>query len=148
MRRGNGANQTLDSVVSSRPEDRLRPGSISAVDTGLRRCDSAAIGLSERIGEAMPVYVIADVKVTNPAGYESYRPLAGASIARFGGRFVVRGGKAELLEGMLEPERVVVIEFPDLDTARRWYYSDEYQSALKIRQANSTGRVILVEGAG
>jgi uncharacterized protein (DUF1330 family) len=96
----------------------------------------------------MPAYVIADVQVTDPAGYEPYRPLAGASIARFGGRFVVRGGKADLLEGSPAPERIVVIEFPDADTARRWYYSDEYQQALKIRQANSTGRLILVEGAG
>ena len=96
----------------------------------------------------MPAYVIADVEVTHPAGYETYRPLAAASIARFGGRFVVRGGKADLLEGGPAPNRVVVIEFPDLDTARRWYYSDEYQAALKIRQANSTGRLILVEGAG
>lgn len=95
----------------------------------------------------MPAYIIADVKVTNPAGYEPYRPLAAASIARFGGRFLVRGGKAELLEGAGEPERSVVIEFPDVDTARRWYHSEEYQQALKIRQANSTGRLILVEGA-
>jgi uncharacterized protein (DUF1330 family) len=94
----------------------------------------------------MPAYVIADVKVTNPAGYEPYRPLAAASIARHGGRFVVRGGKAELLEGASEPERIVVIEFPDSETARGWYGSDEYQQALKIRQANSTGRLILVEG--
>ena len=61
----------------------------------------------------MPAYIIADVKVTNPAGYEPYRPLAAASIARFGGRFLVRGGKAELLEGAGEPERTIVIEFPD-----------------------------------
>ncbi len=96
----------------------------------------------------MPAYVIADVKVTNPAGYEPYRPLAAASIARFGGRFLVRGGAAGLLEGAPAPERIVVIEFPDADTAQRWYNSDEYQQALKIRQANSTARVILVEGAG
>ena len=94
----------------------------------------------------MPAYVIADVKVTNPAGYEPYRPLAAASIARFGGRFVVRGGTADLLEGSPAPERIVVIEFPDADTARRWYQSAEYQEALKIRQANSTARLILVEG--
>ena len=67
--------------------------------------------------------------------------------SRFGGSFLVRGGKAELIEGAGEPERTVVIEFPDSDTARRWYHSDEYQQALKIRQANSSGRVILVEGA-
>jgi uncharacterized protein (DUF1330 family) len=60
----------------------------------------------------------------------------------------VRGGKVDLLEGKPQPERIVVIEFPDVDTAHRWYRSDEYQKALKIRQAASRGRVFLVEGAG
>ena len=95
----------------------------------------------------MTAYVIADIQVTDTAAYEPYRPLAAASIARFGGRFIVRGGKVDLLEGEPEPERIVVIEFPDADTARRWYRSDEYQSALKIRQSASHGRVFLVEGA-
>jgi uncharacterized protein (DUF1330 family) len=94
----------------------------------------------------MPAYVIADVKVTDPTGYEPYRPLAAASIARFGGRFLVRGGRANLFEGTPAPERIVVIEFPDAETARRWYHSEEYQRALEIRQANSTARVMLVEG--
>jgi uncharacterized protein (DUF1330 family) len=96
----------------------------------------------------MPAYILAEIQVTDEAAYEPYRPLASASIARFGGRFLVRGGKADLLEGMPAPERVVVIEFPDADTARRWYDSEEYQAALKIRQAASRGRMILVEGAG
>lgn len=96
----------------------------------------------------MPAYVIAEIKVTNPEGYEPYRPLAAESVARFGGRFLVRGGNADLIEGEPAPERVVVIEFPDADTARRWYFSPEYQQALKIRQANSSGRLILVEGTG
>jgi uncharacterized protein (DUF1330 family) len=96
----------------------------------------------------MPAYIIADVQVSDPAAYEPYRPLAASSIARFGGRFIVRGGRADLLEGTPEPERIVVIEFPDTETAWRWYHSDEYQSALKIRQAASRGRLILVEGAG
>jgi uncharacterized protein (DUF1330 family) len=94
----------------------------------------------------MPAYIIAEVEVTNPAGYETYRPLAGASIAQYGGRFVVRGGKSELLEGSPAPARVVVIEFADTAAAKRWYESPEYQAALKIRLANSRGRVILVEG--
>jgi uncharacterized protein (DUF1330 family) len=85
--------------------------------------------------------------VTNPADYAEYRPLAAASIAKFGGRFVVRGGKVDLLEGEPEPERIVVIEFPDADTARRWYRSEEYQRALNIRLSASRGRVFLVEGA-
>jgi uncharacterized protein (DUF1330 family) len=95
----------------------------------------------------MPAYVIAEVDVTNPAGYESYRPLAGASIAQYGGKFLVRGGKAELIEGTSDPARIVVIEFADLVAAKRWYNSPEYQEALKIRLANSTGRVLMVEGA-
>ena len=96
----------------------------------------------------MPAYILAEVEVTDPTAYEPYRPLAAASIARHGGRFVVRGGAAELLEGAPAPNRVVVIEFPDAETARRWYRSAEYQSALKIRQTASRGRLILVEGAG
>jgi uncharacterized protein (DUF1330 family) len=96
----------------------------------------------------MSAYVIADVQITDAAGYEPYKPLAAASIARFGGRFLVRGGKADLLEGAPAPARTVVIEFPDIETARRWYDSAEYQTALKIRQSASTGRLILVEGAG
>jgi uncharacterized protein (DUF1330 family) len=96
--------------------------------------------------DVMPAYVIAEVNVTNPAGYEAYRPLAGASIAQYGGKFLVRGGKTELLEGAPDPARIVVIEFADIDAAKRWYNSPEYQEALKIRLANSTGRVLLVEG--
>jgi uncharacterized protein (DUF1330 family) len=95
----------------------------------------------------MAAYVIADIQVTDPAGYEPYKPLAAASIARFGGRFLARGGKAMLLEGRPAPDRIVVVEFADAAAAQRWYDSAEYQAALKIRQANSQGRVILVEGA-
>lgn len=94
----------------------------------------------------MPAYIIAEVQVTNSSGYEAYRPLAGASIAQYGGRFLARGGKAELLEGAQEPARLVVIEFADVAAAKRWYNSPEYQEALKIRLANSVGRVVLVEG--
>ena len=96
----------------------------------------------------MSAYIIADIQVSDPVAYDDYRPLAAASIARFGGRFIVRGGKVDLLEGEPQPERIVVIEFPDVNTARRWYQSEEYQTALKIRQAASRGRVLLVEGAG
>ena len=94
----------------------------------------------------MAVYVIADIQVTDPIAYDQYRPLAATSIARHGGRFIVRAGKVDLLEGEPEPERVVVIEFPDVETAHRWHRSEEYQAALKLRQAASHGRVFLVEG--
>lgn len=94
----------------------------------------------------MPAYFIAEVDVTNSEGYEPYRALAGASIAQYGGRFVVRGGKSELIEGGPEPKRVVVIEFADAAAAKRWYNSPEYQKALPIRLANSTGRAFIAEG--
>jgi len=95
----------------------------------------------------MPAYFVAEVEVTNPAGYEPYRVLAGASIAQYGGRFIARGGKAELIEGSPEPQRVVIIEFADAAAARRWYNSPEYQKALPIRLANSRGRAFIVDGA-
>ena len=95
----------------------------------------------------MPAYIIAEIQVTDPTAYEGYRPLAAASIARFGGRYVVRGGKLDLLEGEPVPGRIVVIKFLDADAARRWYRSEEYQKALRIRQSASRGRVFLVEGA-
>jgi uncharacterized protein (DUF1330 family) len=95
----------------------------------------------------MTAYVIADITVTNPDGYAPYRPLAAQSIASHGGRFIARGGAVETLEGGWTPGRVVVIEFPSMESARRWYDSPEYQAALAIRMANSTGRVIITEGA-
>ena len=94
----------------------------------------------------MPAYFIAEIEVTNPTEYDRYRPLAGASIAQYGGKFLARGGKVDILEGGGTPKRVVVIEFVDAAAARRWYDSLEYQAALKIRLAASTGRVMLVEG--
>ncbi len=93
----------------------------------------------------MPAYILAEIEVTDPATYDTYRPIAGASVEQYGGRFVCRGGKAELIEGGPEPKRVVIIEFPDAAAARRWYGSPEYQAALKIRLASSLGRVVLVE---
>jgi len=91
--------------------------------------------------------VIADVTVTNPEDYAAYRPLAAASVAQHGGRFIARGGAVESLEGGWSPSRIVIIEFPSMAAARAWYDSPDYQKALTIRLANSTGRVIMVDGA-
>jgi uncharacterized protein (DUF1330 family) len=91
-------------------------------------------------------YVIAEIDVTNPEVYEKYRPLANESITRHGGRFVVRGGKADVLEGEWSP-RIVVIEFESLDAVRAWYDSDDYQAAAAVRHESSQGRIIAVEGA-
>jgi uncharacterized protein (DUF1330 family) len=94
----------------------------------------------------MPAYVVVEVDVENPAGYEEYRPLASESVARHGGRFIVRGGKTEVWEGEWN-DRIVVLEFESLDAARGWYHSDDYQAAAKIRHRHSRARMVAVEGA-
>jgi uncharacterized protein (DUF1330 family) len=96
--------------------------------------------------DAMAAYIIAEIVVQDTAEYDRYRPLAGATVAQYGGKFAARGGNVEILEGGGEPKRVVVIEFPDMAAAKRWYFSPEYQEALKIRLAASQGRMMLVEG--
>jgi uncharacterized protein (DUF1330 family) len=94
----------------------------------------------------MSAYIIAEVEVTDPESYQSYRAQTPAVIARYDGRFIVRGGAAELLEGERQPGRVVVLEFPDLAAAKRFYDSPEYQAIIGIRQRAATSRLILVEG--
>ena len=93
----------------------------------------------------MSVYIVAEVDVQNPEGYAEYAPLANDSVVRHGGRFLVRGGKTEVLEGEWS-DRIVVIEFDDLDAARAWYYSDDYQAVAPLRHRNSQGRMIAVDG--
>jgi uncharacterized protein (DUF1330 family) len=92
------------------------------------------------------VYVIAEIEVTDPDGYAEYAPLANASVLRHGGRFVVRGGPSETMEGDWAG-RMVVLEFESLEAARSWYHSDDYQAALPVRLRSSRGRMIAVEGA-
>ena len=95
----------------------------------------------------MPAYVIADVSVKDPDRYAEYRKQVPATVEKYGGRFVVRGGALESLEGGWRPERVVVLEFRDMAAARAWYTSAEYAPLIKLRQSASSGRVILIEGA-
>jgi uncharacterized protein (DUF1330 family) len=94
----------------------------------------------------MPAYVIAEVDITDQEGYEPYKSLAAAAIAANGGAYRVRGGDVDSLEGAPVTGRIVVLEFPDIEAARRWYHCADYQAALPIRQANSRGRVFLVDG--
>lgn len=93
----------------------------------------------------MSAYVIVEIEVDDPAGYEQYRPLAAASVARHGGRYVARGGQTEIFEGEWSG-RIVVLEFGSLEAARTWYHSDDYQEALPIRLRTSRGRMLAVEG--
>jgi uncharacterized protein (DUF1330 family) len=93
----------------------------------------------------MAAYLIAEVDVIDAKAYETYRPLAAAAIARHGGKYVVRGGRTEALEGE-QPRRVVVLEFPTMDAALDFYVSPDYSEARKIREKAARSRVFLVEG--
>ena len=94
----------------------------------------------------MPAYIMAQVTVTNPENYKEYVAAASSSSAKFGAKYIIRGGDVETLEGEPITDRLVVIEFKDMETLKAWYHSDEYQAAIPIRQANSTGRIMAVEG--
>ncbi|TIQ34377.1 MAG: DUF1330 domain-containing protein [Mesorhizobium sp.] len=96
----------------------------------------------------MPAYVISDVTIRDAEAIETYRTRAAASIAQHGGRYLVRGGQVETLEGNWQPGPLIVVEFPDIETARRWYRSDEYAAALEVRDAALSRNLILVEGIG
>lgn len=93
----------------------------------------------------MPAYVIVEIEVDDHEGYAEYRPLAAASVTRHGGRYVVRGGETEVLEGQWSG-RIVVLEFDTLDAARAWYHSEDYQACVPIRHRTSRGRMVAVEG--
>jgi len=94
----------------------------------------------------MKGYIIVDVKVTNPARYEDYKKLTPGSLKPFDGKFIVRGGKSETLEGDWKPERIVVLEFPSLERAKAWWSSDGYAPAKAIRQAASITKMLVIEG--
>ncbi len=94
----------------------------------------------------MPAYVINDMKVTNPELLEEYKKLSPATVAQYGGRFVVRGGAAEVVEGEWAPQRLVILEFPSVNQAKEWAASDAYAPARELRQAASSSNIVVVEG--
>lgn len=94
----------------------------------------------------MPAYLIADVEVTDPAGYADYTRDIVATVQAFGGRYLVRGGKTEVLEGDWSPRRVVVIEFPSGEQLRAWYDSPAYAPLIALRQRTASARLVMVDG--
>ena len=94
----------------------------------------------------MPAYVIVDVKINNHEDYEEYKKLTPASITAYDGKFIVRGGKTETLEGDWDPERIVVLEFPTVERAKAWWASEMYAPAKQIRQRTASTQMIIVEG--
>jgi len=94
----------------------------------------------------MPAYVIVETDVTDPEQYEQYKAASPAAIAAGGGRFLVRGGELAVLEGDWQPPRIVLLEFDDLAAAKRWYESEAYQAAKKLREGAASFRAIAVQG--
>ena len=94
----------------------------------------------------MTAYVIGEIEVTDPASYEDYRKQVLATIQKYGGKFLVRGGRIEALEGGWAPKRVVLLEFPTMQQLEKWYRSPEYAPLIKLRQKASKGRLVAVEG--
>ena len=94
----------------------------------------------------MAAYVIAQVTITDPQGFEEYRKMVPGTIAHYGGKFVARGGKTEILEGNWDPARLVIIEFENAERARQWWASEEYREAKQLRQRTAQTNLIIVDG--
>ena len=94
----------------------------------------------------MAAYVIVDVTVNDPVEYETYKKLTPAAVAAYDGKFIVRGGKSETVEGTWQPQRVVVLEFPSYERAKEWWASETYTKAKLIRQRAASTQMIVVEG--
>ena len=94
----------------------------------------------------MPAYVISEVETVDPELFEQYRTLAHAAVTKHGGRYIVRGGSIETMEGENSSRRMVIIEFPAAEAAHRWYHSPEYAEALAISRKALKRRLICVNG--
>jgi uncharacterized protein (DUF1330 family) len=94
----------------------------------------------------MPAYVIVETDIQDLEQYDRYRAASPAAVHAGGGRFVVRGGELAVLEGSWDPSRLVVLEFPDLEAAKRWYDSPEYQEAKRLREGAATLSMVAVQG--
>lgn len=94
----------------------------------------------------MPAYILVEVEVTDPVRYEGYKALAAQTTAQYGGRYIVRGGHTETLEGEWSPKRLVILEFPTAERARTWLNSPEYAPARAMRHQYAHSQMILAEG--
>ncbi len=94
----------------------------------------------------MAAYIIGRIDVTNPAGYSEYTRRTPEVIAKFGGRFLARGGKSATLEGPTETRRVVILEFPSLERAEAFFHSTEYAEVKKFRAGVAVAEFLMVDG--
>ena len=94
----------------------------------------------------MSAYVVIEIVVKNPEGYEEYKVLAPPAIDTYGGKYIARGGRAENLEGSWQPNRIVILEFESIEKAKQWLDSEEYQEAKALRHKYASSNAIVVEG--
>ncbi len=90
--------------------------------------------------------MIVDIEVTDPAAYEEYRKLAPATIAKYGGKYILRGASYEKVEGDWSPKRLVLLEFESFERAKEWYHSAEYSAAKPLRHKAATSNMLIVDG--
>jgi uncharacterized protein (DUF1330 family) len=101
---------------------------------------------SVREDKKMAAYLIARVSVTDWNKYDQYMKVTPGIIAKYGGKFIVRGGQTVTLEGPTEKWRIVVVEFPDLEKAKEFYYSQDYTDAKTLREGAALAQFVAVEG--
>ena len=94
----------------------------------------------------MTAYVIVDIQVTDPVGYEEYKKLAPPIVAAYGGKYLARGGKTETLEGDWSPKRLVILEFESAERAKAWLNSPEYRAARQLRHRTTKTNMVVVGG--
>jgi uncharacterized protein (DUF1330 family) len=94
----------------------------------------------------MPAYIIVEIDIQDPIGYEDYKKQASATVLKHGGKYIVRGGKTEVLEGEWQPNRIVILEFPSMERAKGWLHCEEYREPRKLRHKTAKTNMILVEG--
>ncbi len=94
----------------------------------------------------MAAYVITEIDITDPQGYEEYKKMGPPTVAAYGGKFIARGGKTEVLEGSWSSMRVVILQFDSVERAREWWISKEYSSAKQVRHQTAITNMIVVDG--
>ncbi len=94
----------------------------------------------------MPAYIVVETDIHDPEQYELYKQASPAAVTAGGGRFIVRGGELAVLEGDWQPKRLVLLEFPDLEAAKRFYESPEYQEAKRLRESAAGFNMVAVQG--
>lgn len=94
----------------------------------------------------MSAYLYGNITIHDPTLYEQYRAQVPAIIAKYGGRYLVRGGAVEVVEGDVDAQRQVILEFPDMAALKAFYFSAEYKPMIAIRQRAATGSIVLIEG--